>query len=238
MSVDDFAGGRFDELRDLLARAASLGYPVQGGYAFCRIFEGGENVAACWWVGSDHPENEAETGSLVFSDGTGTYRPLTAVGPVAWSEGMRMAAALYAGRVAGDVGGAAVSVTTEALLEAGAVVPLGSTVVRADLADELRARPTAIPRWPTGPWSGWSLDTVGGRGPVDGVPRLRPAETGSPRSASPASAPSASRPGRWCTIRPTATTPWRWSRTSSGCRGWRSRGSARPRTASTRSATG
>ncbi|WP_328849596.1 hypothetical protein [Micromonospora zamorensis] len=32
------------------------------------------------------------------------------------------------------------SVTTEALLEAGAVVPLGSTVVRADLADELRAR--------------------------------------------------------------------------------------------------
>ncbi|WP_328534998.1 DUF4132 domain-containing protein [Micromonospora zamorensis] len=99
MSVDDFAGGRFDELRDLLARAASLGYPVQGGYAFCRIFEGGENVAACSWVGSDHPENEAETGSLVFSDGTGTYRPLTAVGPVAWSEGMRMAAALYAGRV-------------------------------------------------------------------------------------------------------------------------------------------
>ncbi|MFF0122353.1 DUF4132 domain-containing protein [Micromonospora arida] len=99
MSVDDFAGGRFDELRDLLARAASLGYPVQGGFAFCRIFEGGENVEACSWVGSDRPENEAETGRLVFSDGTGTNRPLTAVGPVAWSEGMRMAAALYAGRV-------------------------------------------------------------------------------------------------------------------------------------------
>lgn len=32
------------------------------------------------------------------------------------------------------------SVTTEALLEAGAVVPLGSAVVRADMADELRAR--------------------------------------------------------------------------------------------------
>lgn len=99
MSVDDFAGGRFIELRELLARASSLGYPVRGGFAVCRIFEGGENVEACSWVGSDDPEDEAETGSLFFTDRNGTSRPLTAVGPVAWSEGMRMAAALYAGRV-------------------------------------------------------------------------------------------------------------------------------------------
>lgn len=98
-SVNDFAGGRYVELRHLSARASSLGYPVRGGFAVCRIFEGGENVEARSWVGSDDPDYETETGDLVFTDRSGASRPLVAVGPVAWSEGMRMAAALYAGRV-------------------------------------------------------------------------------------------------------------------------------------------
>ncbi|GIJ47475.1 hypothetical protein Val02_43610 [Virgisporangium aliadipatigenens] len=98
-SVNDYAGGRYAELRHLMARASSLGYQVKGGYAVCRVFEGGETVEARSWVGSDDPYYSTETGDLVFTDKAGVGRLLRAVGPVTWSEGMRMAAALYAGRV-------------------------------------------------------------------------------------------------------------------------------------------
>ncbi|MFG2042332.1 DUF4132 domain-containing protein [Dactylosporangium sp. NPDC048998] len=98
-SVRDYAGGRFGELRHLLARAASLGYPVRGGYAVCRVFEDGRGLEARNWVGADDPYSEAETGDLVFVRPDGRSIPLAEVGPVAWSEGMRMAAALYAGRL-------------------------------------------------------------------------------------------------------------------------------------------
>jgi hypothetical protein len=98
-SVTDYAGGRFAELRHLMARAASQGYPVKGGYAVCRVFEDGRSLEARSWVGADDPYSEAETGDLVFVHPDGRSIPLGEVGPVAWSEGMRMAAALYAGRV-------------------------------------------------------------------------------------------------------------------------------------------
>jgi hypothetical protein len=98
-SVSEFAGGRYAQLRHLLARAGSLGYPVRGGWAVCRVFEDGQTVEARSWVGSDDPSYETETGDLVFAGSDGSAVPLAAVGPVAWSEGMRMAAALYAGRV-------------------------------------------------------------------------------------------------------------------------------------------
>lgn len=97
--VSDYAGGKFAELRHLTARSSSLGYPVKGGSAICRVFEGGRTVEARSWVGSDDPYYATETGDLVFVRDDGTSVPLGEVGPVAWSEGMRMAAALYAGRV-------------------------------------------------------------------------------------------------------------------------------------------
>jgi hypothetical protein len=98
-SVRDYAGGKFAELRHLTARAGSLGYPVRGGYAVCRVFEDGRPLEARTWVGADDPYYETETGDLVFVHPDGRSIPLAEVGPVAWSEGMRMAAALYAGRV-------------------------------------------------------------------------------------------------------------------------------------------
>jgi hypothetical protein len=97
--LDEYSGGKFAELRHLLARAANLGYPVRGGYAVCRVFEAGRTVEARFWVGSDDPSWETETGDLVFTDRAGTGRKLVEVGPVAWSEGVRMASGLYAGRV-------------------------------------------------------------------------------------------------------------------------------------------
>jgi hypothetical protein len=97
--LDEYSGGQYNELLQLLNRAKSLGYPVRGGYAVCRVFEAGRTVEARFWVGSDDPWGETETGDLVFTERNGTALRLVEVGPVAWSEGVRMAAALYAGRV-------------------------------------------------------------------------------------------------------------------------------------------
>jgi hypothetical protein len=97
--VSEFSGGKFAQLRHLMARAGSLGYPVRGGYAVCRVFEAGHTVEARSWVGADDPYYETETGDLVFAGSDGSVIPLAEAGPVAWSEGMRMAAALHAGRV-------------------------------------------------------------------------------------------------------------------------------------------
>ncbi|GAA1741740.1 DUF4132 domain-containing protein [Luedemannella helvata] len=98
-ALGEFSGGRFEELRHLTARATKLGYPIRGGYATCRVWEGGTAVTATVWVGADDPSYEAETGELSFTNPQGETVPVTEVGPIAWSEGMRMAAALYAGRV-------------------------------------------------------------------------------------------------------------------------------------------
>ena len=93
------AGGRFDQLRHLTGRATSLGYQVRGGYATCRMWEDGTAVSATVWVGTGEPSMEAETGDLAFADSQGQAVDPASVGPITWSEGMRMAAALYAGRV-------------------------------------------------------------------------------------------------------------------------------------------
>ncbi len=98
-----YAGGRFAQLRHLTGRATTLGYGVRGGYVTRRVWEGGRAVDACVWVGADDPSVEAYTGDLTFVDAGGATVPLADVGPVAWSEGTRMAAALYAGRVVEEV---------------------------------------------------------------------------------------------------------------------------------------
>ncbi|MFI2204869.1 DUF4132 domain-containing protein [Streptomyces sp. NPDC020192] len=96
--VEEYAGGSFKELRFLHGRAAQLGYRVRGGYAVCPVLEDGRGVEARVWIGDYDGYQETETGPLVWSDPTGKALKLGQVGPVAWSEGMRMAAALYAGR--------------------------------------------------------------------------------------------------------------------------------------------
>jgi hypothetical protein len=96
--VDDFEGGRFRQLRFLIGRATSLGYRVRGGQAVLPVTEGGHTVEARIWLGDYDGYAETETGPLGWHTPDGTSLALGGVGPVAWSEGMRMAAALYAGR--------------------------------------------------------------------------------------------------------------------------------------------
>lgn len=96
--VEEYAGGSYKELRFLHGRAAQLGYRVRGGHAVCSVLEDGRGIEARVWVGDYDSWEETETGPLVWADPAGRVLKLSQVGPVAWSEGMRMAAALYAGR--------------------------------------------------------------------------------------------------------------------------------------------
>ncbi|GJF30962.1 hypothetical protein KNE206_36620 [Kitasatospora sp. NE20-6] len=104
--VRDFAGGRFPSRFGLAARASSLGYRVSGGYATCRVRDTGRTVEASVWIGEPYWDGDSETGALSWQDGDGKALRLPDVGPVAWSEGMRMAAALYAGRTVEEGKGA------------------------------------------------------------------------------------------------------------------------------------
>ncbi|WP_436763066.1 DUF4132 domain-containing protein [Streptosporangium sp. V21-05] len=96
--VTEFAGGRFASRFGLAARATSLGYRVSGGYATCAVRDAGRSAEASVWIGEPYWDGDTETGNLTWNDRDGRRLPLREVGPVAWSEGMRMAAALYAGR--------------------------------------------------------------------------------------------------------------------------------------------
>jgi hypothetical protein len=105
-SVPEFAGGAFASRFGLAARATSLGYKVSGGYCTCKVRDGARTVEASVWIGEPYWDGETETGPLSWSGPDGRGLPLREVGPVAWSEGMRMAASLFAGRVI-DEGGQA-----------------------------------------------------------------------------------------------------------------------------------
>ncbi|MCC9311867.1 DUF4132 domain-containing protein [Kitasatospora sp. RB6PN24] len=96
--VDTYAGGRYKELRELVGRCARLGYRIRGGHAVVPLVEDGRLLEARLWVGDYYEYDECETGPLSWAAPDGRLVPLSEVGRVAWSEGMRMAAALYAGR--------------------------------------------------------------------------------------------------------------------------------------------
>ena len=98
-SVSSYAGGRFAQLRHALGRCRSLGFKVSGGFALTRVWEGGRMIEPRFWVGSDSPDAEAETGDLIWVDAASRQLPLSEVGPVAYSEGVRMASLIYAARV-------------------------------------------------------------------------------------------------------------------------------------------
>jgi Domain of unknown function (DUF4132) len=98
--LEEFAGAHFVELRHALARAGGFGFQVRGGYAVCQAFDDGVPVEARYWLGADDPLWEAWTGELVWVDRRERHLTLGQVGPVAWSEGVRMASLIHAGRVA------------------------------------------------------------------------------------------------------------------------------------------
>lgn len=98
-NVKEFAYGKFAQILHVQGKAKGLGFPVRGGYACCNVFHDGQVVQARYWIGSGSPDEETETGELFWVDKK--ERPLSAftAGPVAYSEGMRMASLIFAARV-------------------------------------------------------------------------------------------------------------------------------------------
>ncbi|WP_395577057.1 DUF4132 domain-containing protein [Streptomyces sp. BK79] len=99
--VREFAGAEYRSWFHLSARATALGYTVSGSSVVDRIRDAGRIVTATVGMSDPYTEEKAWTGTLVWNDEDGHRRLAAAdIGPVAWSEGMRMAAALHAGRTA------------------------------------------------------------------------------------------------------------------------------------------
>jgi hypothetical protein len=96
--ISDYANGNFEMLYHAMGRAKKLGYAVRGGYATTPLWESAGKVEARFWIGSDNPEYETTTGDLVWVDAKERILKLSDVGPVAYSEGIRMASAIWAGR--------------------------------------------------------------------------------------------------------------------------------------------
>jgi len=97
-AIRDFEGGKFEQLNFAMGACRRLGYPVRGGYATCRVWEGKAPLEARYYVGGEFPDAETETGELLFVGGDQQAVAMRDVGPVTFSEGMRMAAAIYAKR--------------------------------------------------------------------------------------------------------------------------------------------
>ncbi|MEO8706038.1 MAG: hypothetical protein ABI867_38770, partial [Kofleriaceae bacterium] len=98
-AIDQFEEGKFAMLMHAVGKARQLGYKVRGGFATCKTWDAGAVAEARYWIGADSPDSETFTGSLLWVDGRERGMKLAEVGPVAFSEGMRMASAIYAARV-------------------------------------------------------------------------------------------------------------------------------------------
>jgi hypothetical protein len=98
IAIDTYAGGSFGLLSQVIGLAKRLGYRVAGGAAVCRVLEHGKFVEARYDIGDGDPMWETTTGSLSFVDGKQRPVAIVDVPPVAFSEGMRMAAQIYAKR--------------------------------------------------------------------------------------------------------------------------------------------
>lgn len=96
-SLDDWEGGVFEQLRFATSRATSNGFRVSGGFATTTIVEDGRTWTASYWIGAEDPSYETQTGSLQWTCDNETV-PVAKVGPVAYSEGVRMARLIYASR--------------------------------------------------------------------------------------------------------------------------------------------
>lgn len=95
--INEFADGEFAALQHATSRAQTLGYVVKGGFAVYKLLSNGLPLQASYWLGSGDPTDSTFTGSLYWTrDGESVQ--LSEVGDVAFSEGMRMAAAIYANR--------------------------------------------------------------------------------------------------------------------------------------------
>lgn len=94
-SIEKFNDAVFEPLGSAMRKTWALGCRVRGGYATTTVWEEGKRIEAGYWIGAEDPAYEGYGGELVWTDDEQNTLELTRVGPVAWSEGMRMAEAVY-----------------------------------------------------------------------------------------------------------------------------------------------
>lgn len=94
-----YRGGKFEQLMHARGAVKSLGYRMSGSWAMTRVFEGGRSVEARLWIDGDSSDDEAMTSSLVWVDEKEKTLLVKDVPPIAFSEGMRMGAAIFGKRV-------------------------------------------------------------------------------------------------------------------------------------------
>lgn len=95
-SLDTWENAHFEQGRFASSRAQSAGFAIKGGFVVTRIHEGGRLVEARFWIGADDPMYETWTGDLLWV-ADNEVLPVREVGPVAYSEGVRMAEHIAAG---------------------------------------------------------------------------------------------------------------------------------------------
>ncbi|PID63461.1 MAG: hypothetical protein CSB44_01640 [Gammaproteobacteria bacterium] len=100
--ISDFADGHFAQFNHAVSLSRRHGYAVRGGSACCTVWEGGEQYEARFDLGESNTDWPTDTGDLMFVDAEQKAISIAEVGPVTFSEGMRMAATIYAGRVVQD----------------------------------------------------------------------------------------------------------------------------------------
>ncbi len=97
-SIREFSDGKFAQLNFCASLCRRLGYAIRGGYACAKVWENGRPIEARYWVGEGDPFYETYTGELVFVNAEQVPQPIAEIGPVTFSEGLRMASAIYAKR--------------------------------------------------------------------------------------------------------------------------------------------
>ncbi len=97
-SINEFNGGKFEQLNFATSLCRRLGCPVRGGYACMKVWEDATPIEARYWIGDEYPESETYTGELIFVDAEQKPQPIADIGPVTFSEGMRMASQIFAKR--------------------------------------------------------------------------------------------------------------------------------------------
>jgi hypothetical protein len=101
-AIGSYAGGEFTVLSAAIGTAKRLGYRVIGGSASTKVLEQGRFVEARYYLGDGDPMDSTQTGQLTWVDDKQKQLAVVDVPVVAFSEGMRMASAIYAKRKTED----------------------------------------------------------------------------------------------------------------------------------------
>ena len=96
-----YVGAKYERSSHLMGRGRGGGFVTTLGEVSLRIHEGGKTITASLDVSAWDPFESAELGELSFSV-NGEHLAFDKVGPIAWSEGIRMCEFIYAGRSVGE----------------------------------------------------------------------------------------------------------------------------------------